>query len=110
MEISERPQTEGEAHRSRNGGLDALRAVMTLLVLFHHTAITYGASGGWFYHEVMPTGSLSSNLLTMFVATNQAYFMGLFFLLAGYFTPTAFRAKGSAAYLRDRLLRLGVAW
>lgn len=108
MEISERPQTEGEAHRSRNGGLDALRAVMTLLVLFHHTAITYGASGGWFYHEVMPTGSLSSNLLTMFVATNQAYFMGLFFLLAGYFTPTAFHAKGSAAYLRDRLLRLGV--
>lgn len=106
--VDVRPQPAAEARPGRNGGLDALRAVMTLLVLFHHTAITYGASGGWFYHEVTPNGSLSSHLLTMFVATNQAYFMGLFFLLAGYFTPAAFRTKGSSAYLRDRLLRLGV--
>jgi hypothetical protein len=39
---------------------------------------------------------------------NQAYFMGLFFLLAGYYTPGAFRAKGPWLYLRDRVLRLGV--
>lgn len=94
--------------RSRNGGLDALRAVMTLLVLFHHTAMTYGASGGWFYHEARPDGSPSSLLLTLFVATNQAYFMGLFFLLAGYFTPGAIRAKGAWRFAWDRLVRLGL--
>jgi len=29
----------------RDAGLDALRASLTLLVLFHHASITYGASG-----------------------------------------------------------------
>ncbi|WP_022719748.1 acyltransferase [Rhodopseudomonas sp. B29] len=96
------------ATTTRNGGIDALRAVMTLLVLFHHTAITYGASGGWFYHELPAGSSPSARLLTLFVATNQAYFMGLFFLLAGYFTPGAIRAKGPLLYIRDRALRLGL--
>jgi peptidoglycan/LPS O-acetylase OafA/YrhL len=100
------PQTARTA--ARNGGLDALRAVMTLLVLFHHTAITYGAGGGWFYHELRPDGSSSSNLLTTFVAVNQAYFMGLFFLLAGYFTPAAIRSRGAVRYARERLVRLGL--
>ena len=93
---------------SRNGGIDALRATMTLLVLFHHSAITYGAIGGWFYREIKPDGSLSSILLVLFCTVNQAYFMGLFFLLAGYFTPAAIRGKGPWSYLRDRMLRLGI--
>lgn len=106
--VDVRPQAAAEARPSRNGGLDALRATMTLLVLFHHAAITYGASGGWFYHELPADHSRASQLLTLFVAINQAYFMGLFFLLAGYFTPGALRSKGSARYARDRLIRLGV--
>lgn len=92
----------------RNAGFDALRASMTLLVVFHHTAITYGAIGGWFYREVKTDGSLSSMLLVFFCTLNQAYFMGLFFLLAGYFTPAAIRSKGAAHYLGERLLRLGL--
>jgi surface polysaccharide O-acyltransferase-like enzyme len=92
----------------RNGGFDALRATMTLLVLFHHSAITYGAMGGWFYHEIKPGGSLASTLLVLFCTVNQAYFMGLFFLLAGYFTPAAVRGKKPLLYVRDRMLRLGI--
>jgi hypothetical protein len=34
--------------------------------------------------------------------------MGQFFLLAGYYTPAALRAKGPWRYLRDRVQRLGV--
>ncbi len=63
--------------------IDRLRSVMTVLVILHHTAITYGAVGGWFCNELDPSDSLSSMLLTLFCATNQAYFMGFFFLLAG---------------------------
>jgi hypothetical protein len=81
---------------------------MTLLVLFHHTALTYGGMGGWFYREIAPSAAPSSLLLTLFAAVNQAYFMGLFFLLAGYFTPAALRNKGARRYLRERLLRLGI--
>ena len=88
--------------------IDRLRSVMTALVLLHHTAITYGAPGGWFYNELYPSTKPSSILLTLFVSTNQAYFMGFFFLLAGYFTPASLERKGYARFLGDRFLRLGL--
>jgi peptidoglycan/LPS O-acetylase OafA/YrhL len=88
--------------------VDRLRTVMTAFVILHHTAITYGAIGGWFWHEIEPSGSLSSQLLILFCTTNQAYFMGLFFLLAGYFTPASLERKGYARFIGDRFLRLGL--
>lgn len=39
---------------------------------------------------------------------NQAFFMGLFFLLAGYFTPPALARKGATRFVIARLLRLGL--
>ena len=81
---------------------------MTAMVILHHTAITYGAIGGWFYNELKPSGSAASLILTLFCATNQAYFMGFFFLLAGYFTPPSLERKGYAKFLGDRFLRLGL--
>jgi hypothetical protein len=88
--------------------IDRLRSAMTVLVVLHHTAITYGAPGGWYYNELKPSGAASSLLLTLFVATNQAYFMGFFFLLAGYFTPASLERKGYSRFLGDRFLRLGL--
>jgi peptidoglycan/LPS O-acetylase OafA/YrhL len=92
----------------RNAGLDALRAATTLLVLFHHSALTYGAIGGWYYHEIPTDWRLPTKLLILFCTVNQAWFMGLFFLLAGYFTPGAVQRKGAWPWLRDRLARLGI--
>ena len=88
--------------------LDRLRTVTTALVVLFHAAITYGASGGWYYYEIKPSTAPSSLVLTLFVATNQAYFMGLFFLLAGYFTPGSLERKGYARFIADRFLRLGL--
>ncbi len=81
---------------------------MTLLVVCHHTAITYGGAGGWFYRELPQGDQPSSIALTFFCAVNQAWFMGLFFLVAGVFTPSALARKTTAAYLRDRFMRLGL--
>lgn len=81
---------------------------MTALVVLHHTAITYGAVGGWFWRERQPDGSLTSFALILFCTINQAYFMGFFFLLAGYFTPASLERKGYQKFLADRLLRLGL--
>jgi peptidoglycan/LPS O-acetylase OafA/YrhL len=92
----------------RNAGLDALRAVIVLLVVFHHTAITYGANGLWYYREVMPDGSAGSKLLTLMCAVDQAFFMGLLFLLAGYFLPGSLARHGMLGYLKERLMRLGI--
>jgi len=88
--------------------VDRLRTVMTVLVILHHTAITYGAIGGWFWKEIEPNGSLSSMLLILFCTTNQAYSMGFFFLLAGYFTPASLERKGYARFMADRFIRLGI--
>ncbi|MGO9418771.1 acyltransferase family protein [Roseiarcus sp.] len=97
-----------KSNTRRDGGLDALRASLTLLVLFHHAAITYGASGDWYYKEVRTGPDLSSQLLSLFSGFNQAFFMGLFFLLAGYFTLGAVERHGAAVYIRERAVRLGL--
>jgi len=88
--------------------IDRLRSVMTILVILHHTAITYGAYGGWFWRELEPSRSPSSMVLKFFVTTNQAYFMGFFFLLAGYFTPASLDRKGYGKFILDRFIRLGI--
>jgi peptidoglycan/LPS O-acetylase OafA/YrhL len=108
VQTAERSDAVSRSAAPRDLYIDRLRSVMTMLVLFHHTAITYGAAGGWFYNELYPSAALSSILLTLFVATNQAYFMGFFFLLAGYFTPASLQRKGYARFLGDRFLRLGL--
>lgn len=94
--------------RGRTDFIDRLRVVLTVLVILHHTAITYGGSGDWFYREVRDGGTPTSLLLTVFCAVNQSFFMGMFFLLAGYFTPASLARKGTRAFLKERLLRLGV--
>jgi peptidoglycan/LPS O-acetylase OafA/YrhL len=88
--------------------IDRLRSVVTAFVILHHTAITYGAIGGWFWHEILPSRTPSSILLVLFCTTNQAYFMGFFFLLAGYFTPASLERKGYSRFIADRFLRLGL--
>lgn len=88
----------------RAGWIDRLRAVLILLVIVHHAAITYGASGSWFYKATEAT-----NLpLTFLAAVNQAFFMGLFFLISGALAPVSLGRKGAFAFLGDRIIRLGV--
>ena len=104
------PATQPATQPARNAGLDTLRAATALLVVLHHAAITYGAQGGWVYREIKPDGGLPSLVLTFFCTVNQAWFMGLFFLLAGYTTPPSLARKGGLHFFRDRLLRLGLPW
>lgn len=87
--------------------LDNLRIGLIVLVVLHHVAMAYGAAGlGFYYVELHPDGF--SRGLLVFVLGNQAWFMGAFFLVAGYFTPGSFDRKGAGGFLRGRLLRLGI--
>ncbi len=65
--------------------LDNLRVYLTILVIFHHAAVTYGAPGSWYYSETLTGGLVPGILLTLFVSTNQSFFMGLFFFFVGLF-------------------------
>jgi glucan biosynthesis protein C len=96
------------AKSSRLFFVDHLRAFLIIFVIMHHLAVTYGASGVFYYKEPLRNDPLASLVLNVFVTLNQAYFMGFFFLISAYFTPGSFDQKGSASFLKDRLLRLGV--
>jgi glucan biosynthesis protein C len=92
---------------SRMFFVDNLRVFLTILVVVFHLAITYGATGSWCYRE-RPTTELAEILLSVFVILNQFYFMGLFFLISGFFVPGSVDRKGGLSYLKDRLVRLGI--
>ncbi|MBN1310407.1 MAG: acyltransferase family protein [Anaerolineae bacterium] len=93
--------------KSRIVFIDNLRVLLVILVVLHHVAIIFGAEGNWYYYENQ-ADDIASGILTLFVAINQSYFMGFYFLIAGYFTVPALDRKGSKRFLQDRLLRLGV--
>jgi len=86
--------------------VDHLRAALIILVVLHHVAfisLLYSAEEPAYKSSVA-----FLLLLLLFLLVNQAYFMGLFFLISGYFTPGSFDHKGPASYLKGRLLRLGI--
>jgi Acyltransferase family len=87
--------------------IDRIKVILTILVVLHHTFITYGAPGGWYFSQKT---SLMGALIpmTLFVSINQSFFMGFFFFLSAYFIGPSFARKGASRFLADRLLRLGV--
>ncbi len=87
--------------------LDTLRAILISLVIALHTAIAYGAVGDWTY--VDPAKSEIAGILLTFVTTIvQAFSLGLYFFISGYFTPGSYDRKGGITFWKDRLLRLGL--
>lgn len=99
--------SEGAA-RGRLSYIDNMRTFVVLLVVAHHLALVYGAFAPFYYTEPPFTDPLAFLILGVFVLTNQAWFMGALFLLAGYFTPGSFDRKGGAAFVKSRLVRLGI--
>jgi len=87
--------------------VDNIRVLLVVLVVLHHLAITYGGVGGWYYQEGR-ADTITVAVLTLFVAVNQSFSMGFYFLIAAYFVPRPLESKGSRQFLKERFLRLGV--
>ena len=82
-----------------------LRVFLIALVVAHHAGQPYGPTGGeWPVHDPVAGAAW----LGPFFGINAAFFMGFFFLIAGYFTPGSCDRKGAAVFIRDRLVRLGI--
>jgi surface polysaccharide O-acyltransferase-like enzyme len=95
------------SHSNKLFYIDNIRVLLTILVVLHHTFITYGAPGGWYYTQ--KTTHLAALFpMTLFVSVNQSFFMGFFFLLSAYFTGPSYDRKGAARFIADRLIRLGI--
>jgi len=86
--------------------IDNLRTTLITFVIVLHMAVTYGAEGLWYYSE---PGNLSIVVVVIAVfiaAVGSAFALGLFFFLAGYFTPRSYDKKGFRRFVLDRAKRL----
>jgi hypothetical protein len=61
------------------------------------------------YHDPATPDFFTKAFMWPLQSILMACLMGLFFLLAGYFTPGSYDHKG-AAFVSDRLIRLGIPW
>ena len=87
---------------------DNLRTFLIALVFIVHLSIIYGSPVGSFYGFQAQAGTAVDAVYVIFAAIVQAFFMGLLFLLSGYFTVPSYDRKGSKQFLKDRLIRLGI--
>jgi glucan biosynthesis protein C len=87
--------------------VDNLRWLMIVLVVTMHAAVTYSGLGSWYYKEPTQLGMVSLVVFALYQSHLQAFFMGLLFLIAGYFVPGSFDRKGARRFLADRAVRLG---
>jgi Acyltransferase family len=90
--------------------IDNFRIWLMCGVLVAHLNTTYGPVGAWMYHDPQAPDLFTSAFLTVLDAIGIACGMGIFFFLAGYFTPRSYDRKGGAAFVRDRIIRLGIPW
>lgn len=100
------PNRPPSVPRTRLHWVDNLRVGLTILVIVHHCALTYGNIPLWFYNEVAQDPS--GGVLDFMVIINQTFFMGVFFFLSGLFVPRSIDRKGPGSFTRDRLIRLGL--
>ena len=84
--------------------LDNLRIMLTILVIAHHVGQAYGPTGG--YWPVQETARAA--ILGPFFTVNRSFFMSLFFMISGYFMVGAYERHGFGAFIKGRLVRLGI--
>ena len=117
------PRVNGRTHEgkasplsaasARDASFDYLRTFIVLLVLLHHSVLAYAVMWPaqprtftiFFAPIVDPQRWPGFDVLAIF---NDTFFMALMFLLSGLFVWPSLERKGSARFLRDRILRLGV--
>ena len=90
--------------------IDNLRTALITGVVLGHLAGSYVLDAGWMYVESGKVGVVASILGPFIVIILVTFAMGLFFLIAGHFTPPAYDRKGSGQFLLDRFKRLGIPW
>ena len=89
--------------------IDNMRVILIILVVVGHMAITYGAPiGDWYYHEEGEVSTAFSIITIMLLGIGVSFLLGLFFMIAGYFSPGPIERKGVTKFSINRLVRLGI--
>jgi len=86
--------------KARNLAIDRSRTFLTLVVLLHHSVIPYT-----YFGHTDPKSWIGYDCI---VLATDSFFMAMFFFLSGLFTWPGLTRKSAPAFIRDRLLRLGL--
>lgn len=86
--------------------LDNLKILLTILVITHHVGLAYREAGGFLQN--VNNQHLNIDWVGALYLINTGFFMGLFFMISGYFFPSSFDRKGGKEFLKDKLIRLGI--
>jgi peptidoglycan/LPS O-acetylase OafA/YrhL len=101
----------GHAARASGGRIewiDELRTFTIVLVVNMHACVTYSHVGSWYVNDGPNPDAVPRFLFILWQAHLQSFFMGILFLIGGYFAERSLARKGPRGFLRERLLRLGV--
>lgn len=91
----------------RNYALDDLRLFVIFLVIVLHASISYMAYAPDWWYVLDRDRSLFFTGLVLLV---DVPIMLVMFFLAGYFAYPSLAKRGPAAFLRDKLVRIGLPW
>jgi glucans biosynthesis protein C len=97
-----------DTHKERIYFIDNIRWLMIIFVVLMHINVTYSSMGRWYYTEPIKLDLISTIFFAMYGSFTQAYFMGLLFLIAGYFVPSSIDRKGEWKFIINRFFRLGI--
>lgn len=95
---------------ARKTYLDNLKVILIAVIIAGHGVTGYARLGFWPYAE-MREATLSAVTETVLLAVAipfGLFVIPLLFLVGGLLTPPSLERKGTARYVRDRLVRLGV--
>ena len=85
---------EKERSQERLFYIDNIRLLVIVFVVMHHLAVTFSGFGSWYYIDGKPSDLLSTAWFAFYLSFQQGYFMGLLFMIAGYFAARSFDRKG----------------
>ena len=86
--------------------INNLRLLAIVLVVAQHLAVTVSGFGSWYYVYGTHLDTLSTVWFAFYESSTQGYFLGLLFLIAGYFIAGSYDRKGFGRFAGDRFKRL----
>ncbi|MGD0204038.1 MAG: acyltransferase family protein [Candidatus Bathyarchaeia archaeon] len=86
--------------------MDNLRLLVIVLVVSVHLAVTVSNIGSWYYVYNTHLDTLSTVWFAWYQSFTQGYFLGLLFMISGYFVASSYDRKGFGGFVGDRFKRL----
>lgn len=87
--------------------LDNLRTVLIAGIIVAHAATHYIGGGAWIGHQEL-AGKILVVILGAAGLLGGLFWVGLFFLIAGYLAHRSLEHHGAGQFLRERVVRLGI--